>query len=95
MMTHGTPRITRIQLLLDILFHERFARCALVAELIEELAGAPGQAEAARAARVLLDRVNSGIADPEYKRKIARLMDLTRPEPEDPEEVASVERLSA
>jgi hypothetical protein len=74
-MTRAIPRTTRIDMLLNILLHERFLRRPLVAELVEELAGA-ARPEAARAARSLFDRLNVGIADDEYKTTVARLIEL-------------------
>jgi hypothetical protein len=86
-MTQATPRSKRVELLLNTLVDERFVRHAFVSELVDELDGAAGAAgheavarlsEALRAARLLREQLTSGIADTEYKRAIARLIELTR-----------------
>ena len=78
-MTHTFPQTKRIQVLLNTLLGERHARRALLAELIDELATAPSQHVAARAARALLRSLDEPpVEDDLYRKRILRIGDLAK-----------------
>jgi hypothetical protein len=67
----------RVELLLNTLANERYARRALLAELIEELATTPSRHPAARAARSLLRSLDEKpITSDVYAKRIVRIGDL-------------------
>jgi hypothetical protein len=89
-MTKTVPRSRRIELLLNTLLGERYARRPLLAELVEELAMvAPGSEEAVRAVRGLLDRLDDGIDEIEFDDCIGELIAMTREMPVEGEDRAS------
>jgi hypothetical protein len=83
-MTKTVPRSRRIELLLNTLLGERYARRPLLAELVEELAMvAPGSDDAVRAGRALLDRLDDGIDEVEFDDCIEELIAMTREMPDE------------
>lgn len=78
-MTNSVPQWKRIELLVSTLRGERYARRALLAELVEELTASSAQILAARAARSLQraldeERVEEDI----YEKRIVRIGDLAK-----------------
>jgi hypothetical protein len=82
LMTHTVPRSRRIELLLNTLASERYARRPLLAELIEELSTDPEHPEAVRAGRALLERLASDMDEREYGRRIEQLIELANAAPQ-------------
>jgi len=70
----------RIELLLNTLHGERYVRRALLTELLDEFAVSPAYQDAARAARAILDRLDS-LSELQYEREISRIWDLARARP--------------
>jgi hypothetical protein len=83
-MTHTVPRSRRIELLLNTLASERYARRPLLAELIEELSTDAAHTEAVRAGRALLERLASDIDESEYGQCIEQLIELANVAPRTP-----------
>jgi hypothetical protein len=77
-MTKTVPRSRRIELLLNTLLGERYARRPLLAELLEELASETAWAEAVRAGRALLERVDAGIDEVEFDGCVEEIIAMTR-----------------
>jgi hypothetical protein len=75
-MTKTIPSAKRIRLLLNTLAGERYVRRPLLAELVDELTVAQKNPEAAQAGRVLLERLEAGIDECEYQRRIGRIFEL-------------------
>jgi hypothetical protein len=93
-MTKTVPRSKRIELLLNTLLGERYARRPLLAELVEELAIETAGSEAVRAGRALLERLDAGIDEVEFDGCVEELIALTRTpsgEPVDAGETYSAE----
>jgi len=78
-MTHTTFQSKRIEVLLNTLFAERHARRALLSEVLEELAAADPLSTALNLGRRILESLDVGMADDEYQRQIAGLIELTNP----------------
>ncbi len=66
----------RVELLLNTLASERYARRALLAELIEELAATPSRHPAAVAARSLLLSLDEPMTSEAYAKRIVGISDL-------------------
>jgi hypothetical protein len=81
-MTQTVPRSRRIELLLNTLAGERYARRPLLAELIEELATDPEHPDAVRAGRALMERLASDIDEREYGQLIEQLIELAQVGPQ-------------
>jgi hypothetical protein len=78
-MTKTVPRSRRIELLLNTLLGERYARRPLLAELVEELATeTAGSEEAVRASRALLERLDEGMDEVEFDGCVEELIAMTR-----------------
>lgn len=78
-MTKTAPRSRRIELLLNTLLGERYARRSLLAELVEELATeTAGAEEAVRAGRALLERLDAGMDEVEFDGCVEELIAMTR-----------------
>ena len=77
-MTQAMPRAKRVELLLNALEVEKHVRRPLLAGIIDELAEPADQPEAARAARVLLRQLETGIDEREFARAIQRLRAMTQ-----------------
>jgi hypothetical protein len=77
-MTKTVPRSRRIELLLNTLLGERYARRPLLAELVEELATETAGSEAFRAGRALLERLDAGIDEVEFDGCVEELIAMTR-----------------
>ena len=78
-MTRTISQSKRIEVLLNTLLAERYARRALLSEVLEELAAADAPSTAMRVGRRILENLKVGMADDEYQRQIAGLIDLTNP----------------
>jgi hypothetical protein len=78
-MTRTTFQSNRIQVLLNTLFAERYARRALLSEVLEELAAADALSTAVHVGRRILENLEVGMADDEYQCQIAGLIQLTNP----------------
>jgi hypothetical protein len=76
-MMKTVPRSRRIELLLNTLLAERYARRPLLAEVIEELATETDGSEALRAGRALLERLEAGIDEREFEGSVEHLIELT------------------
>jgi len=85
-MTKTVPRSRRIELLLNTLLGERYARRPLLAELVEELASETDGSDAVRAGRALLERLDEGIDEVEFDGCVEELIAMTRAR--EPAEVA-------
>jgi hypothetical protein len=81
-MTHTVPRSRRIELLLNTLAGERYARRPLLAELIEELASDTQNPDALRASRALMERLAFDIDEHEYGQRIEQLIELAHAGPQ-------------
>jgi hypothetical protein len=77
-MTKTAPRSKRIELLLNTLLGERYARRSLLAELVEELATETDGSEAVRASRALLERLDAGMDEVEFDGCVEELIAMTR-----------------
>jgi hypothetical protein len=77
-MTKTAPRSRRIELLLNTLVGERYARRSLLAELVEELATETDGSEAVRAGRALLERLDAGMDEVEFDGCVEELIAMTR-----------------
>jgi hypothetical protein len=77
-MTSAIPPTKRIQVLFNTLTAERYARRALLTELVDELASTHEYGNAVSAGRALLERLDVGINDREYEQAIASLAELMR-----------------
>ncbi|HZU84413.1 MAG TPA: hypothetical protein VE987_15895 [Polyangiaceae bacterium] len=78
-MVKAIPPARRIQLLLNTLRGERYVRRPLLSELLEELTLSQAHPDAVRAGRALLERLEAGIDEIEYERRIQGMIELTRP----------------
>jgi hypothetical protein len=79
-MMKTVPRSRRIELLLNTLLAERYARRPLLAEVIEELSREKDGSEAARVGRALLERLESGIDEREFEGCVEQLIAMTQRE---------------
>jgi hypothetical protein len=77
-MMKSVPPSRRIELLLNTLLAERYARRPLLAEVVEELAMETGPSEAVRVGRELLERLDSGIDEREFEGCVEKLIAMTQ-----------------
>ncbi len=91
-MTKTVPRSRRIELLLNTLLAERYARRPLLAEVIDELATETAGSEAVRAGRALLERLEEGIDEREFEGSVERLIELTHCVPFDGHDLSPAQR---
>jgi formate dehydrogenase maturation protein FdhE len=78
-MTSTFPQSRRVELLINTLFSERYARRALLSELIDELADSPSLHIAAHAARSLLRSLDDAPIEQDlYEKRIVRIGDLAK-----------------
>jgi hypothetical protein len=80
-MMKTVPRSRRIELLLNTLLAERYARRPLLAEVIDELSTEMGASEAVRVGRALLERLDSGIDEREFEGCVEQLIAMTQQRP--------------
>jgi hypothetical protein len=80
-MMKTVPRSRRIELLLNTLLAERYARRPLLAEVIEELSSERDGSEAVRVGRALLARLDSGIDEREFEGCVEELIAITQRTP--------------
>jgi hypothetical protein len=73
-MTNAVPLPKRIELLLNTLRGERHLRRPLLVETVGLLATLDGPTAALRASHALLERLDAGIDDSEFERRIARIV---------------------
>jgi hypothetical protein len=78
-VTRATLQSRRIEVLLNTLFAERYARRALLSEVLEELAAANPLSTAVHVGRRIFENLEVGMADDEYQRQIAGLIELANP----------------
>jgi hypothetical protein len=80
-MMKSVPPSRRIELLLNTLLAERYARRPLLAEVVEELATEVGASDAVRVGRALLERLDSGIDEREFEGEVELLIAMTQRSP--------------
>jgi len=79
-MPKTLPPVKRIDVLVNTLVGERYARRPLLSELLDELSQTNDRPEAIVAGRALLAKLDSGIDELEYEESMGRIVELTCPE---------------